>query len=310
MWRNKKIFIAVPAFNEHFTHITVEDAFEKADKPENIYFGIFNQKTNSNNFEDFTSYKNVRCINANYQKPLGAALARLVASTLHDDERYFLQIDAHTIFAKGWDSTLLNDLDLLLKHVEKPAISQSCAWHHVSVYSDPDKVYIKNFNGVSAYPFFPEKGKPITHEDRTRVNEKKFLKKFLEHHLSMAGSGFFCLSDFIYEISYNPFISFAPEQEFTALRACTRNYRFFSSEKSMISTLGKNKDDGFNDLDYPDDRKFLFENEDTDKVGMIEYIYGRKFGFYGAPDHDSYQDYLLRSKIDFNTSNVYGIQYQ
>jgi len=309
VWRNKKIFIAVPAFNEHFTHVTIEDAFEKADKPENVYFGIFNQKTNSNNFEDFTSYKNVRCINANYKKPLGAGLARLIASTLHDDERYFLQIDAHTIFAKGWDSVLLNDLDLLLRHVEKPAISQSCAWHQVSVYSDPDKVYIKNFNGVQAYPFFPEKGKPITHEDRTRINEEKFLGKFLENHLSLGCSGLFCLSDFIYEISYNPFIKFTPEQEFTALRACTRNYRFFSSEKSMISTLGKNKTDGFTDLDYPDDRKFLFENEDMDKIGMHEYIYGKKFGFYGAPDYNSYQDYLLRSKIDFNTSNVYGIEY-
>jgi hypothetical protein len=309
MWRNKKIFIAVPAFNEYFTHITVEDAFKKADKPENIYFGIFNQKTNSNNFEDFTLYKNVRCINANYEKPLGAALGRLIASTLHDDERYFLQIDAHTIFAKGWDSVLINELDMLLKHVEKPVISQTCAWHLVSIYSDPEKKYINNFMGEKSYPFFPQKGKPITYEDKTRINEEKFLGKFLEHHLCLAGSGIFSLSDFIYEISYNPFISFSPEQEFTALRSCTRGYRFFSSEISMISTLAKNKIDGFNELDYPDDRRFLSSELDIDKVSMNEYIYGKKFGFYGAPDLESYQDYLLRSKINFNTSNVYGIKY-
>jgi hypothetical protein len=312
MWKNRKIFIAVPAFNEYFTHVTVEDAFEKADKPENIYFGIFNQKTNSNNFEDFTSYKNVRCINAIYEKPLGAALSRLIASTLHDNERYFLQIDAHTIFAKGWDSVLINDLNLLLKHVEKPMISQSCAWHQVPIYSDPDKKYIKNFDGVPAYPLFPEKGKPATHQDKTRINEEKFLGKFLEHHLCLAGSGLFSLSDFIYEISYNPFISFSPEQEFTALRSCTRGYRFFSSKRSMISTLGKNETDGFNELDYPGDRRFSFlelDELDKDKFGMIDHIYGKKFGFYGAPDLESYQDYLLRSKIDFNTSNVYGIQY-
>jgi hypothetical protein len=77
----------------------------------------------------------------------------------------------------------------------------------------------------------------------------------------------------------------------------------------MISTLAKNKIDGFNELDYPDDRRFLSSELDIDKVSMNEYIYGKKFGFYGAPDLESYQDYLLRSKINFNTSNVYGIKY-
>ena len=37
---NENIFIAIPAFNEKFTHITVEDAFAKADNPENVYIGI------------------------------------------------------------------------------------------------------------------------------------------------------------------------------------------------------------------------------------------------------------------------------
>ena len=220
-----------------------------------------------------------------------------------------MQIDAHTIFAKGWDSALLSDLDLLLRHVEKPVISQSCAWHHVSVYSDPEKKYINNFDGVPAYPFFPEKGKPATHQDKTRTNEEKFLGKFLEHHLCLAGSGIFSLSDFIYEISYNPFIYFNTEQEFTALRSCTRGYRFFSSKRSTISTLGKNETDGFDELDYPDDFRFLTSELDHDKTESSEYIYGKKFGFYGAPDLESYQDYLLRSKIDFNTSNLYGIKH-
>jgi hypothetical protein len=49
---NDNIFIAIPALNENFTHITVEDAFVKADNPENVYIGIFNQKTNNSQFED------------------------------------------------------------------------------------------------------------------------------------------------------------------------------------------------------------------------------------------------------------------
>lgn len=306
---NKKIFIGIPALNEYYTHITVQDAFQKASNPNNVYIGILNQKTNSKPFEDFSQYKNVRCINVQYQDPLGAAMARLIASSLHNDEKYFLQIDAHTLFAKNWDSVLIKDLDLLLNYIEKPAISQSCAWHNVSVYHDQDNDYIKNFNGVDAYPLFPKSGKPITSEDRSRINEEKFLGKFLEHHLCLGCSGLFSLSDFIYDISYNPWIKFNPEQEFTALRACTRGYRFFSSEKSMFSTLRKNEIDGFNSSDHPDDRRFLFEEIDKNKMDMSDYLYGKKFGFYGAPDEESYQDYLVRSGINFNTSNVFGIKY-
>ena len=51
---NEDIFIAIPAFNEKFTHITVQDAFAKADNPENVYIGIFNQKSNNLEFEDAT----------------------------------------------------------------------------------------------------------------------------------------------------------------------------------------------------------------------------------------------------------------
>ena len=61
------------------------------------------------------------------------------------------------------------------------------------------------------YPVGNTKGKPATHQDKTRTNEEKFLGKFLEHHLCLAGSGIFSLSDFIYEISYNPFIYFNTE---------------------------------------------------------------------------------------------------
>jgi hypothetical protein len=277
---NDNIFIAIPALNENFTHITVEDAFVKADNPENVYIGIFNQKTNNSQFEDFSKYKNVRCINVRYEKPLGVGLARMSAATLLKNEEYFLQIDAHTIFAKGWDTIYLNNLKILLENYDKPLISQSLAWHREMDYFENDKSYIKNFKGRKAYPLYRE-GKVKTHPDYSRESEEKILGIFLEHHLCYGG-GIFGQSKFLYEICYNPFLIGDPEQEYTALIALSRGYRFFSSDITPISTLSKNEDGGFTKEKYIDDIKYFpltyFEERMSDlgKLGFWNVIENKK----------------------------------
>ena len=61
------IFIAIPALNEYFTDITIQDAYKKAKYPSNIFFGIFNQKTKGYKFEDFSKYPNNYIIKPNYK---------------------------------------------------------------------------------------------------------------------------------------------------------------------------------------------------------------------------------------------------
>lgn len=293
---NEDIFIAIPAFNEKFTHITVHDAFAKADKPENVYIGIFNQKSNNLEFEDFSGYKNVRCINVRYEKPLGNGLARLSAASLLENEEYFLQIDAHTIFAKGWDTTYLNDLKILLRHYDKPLISQSLAWHREADYFENDQAYIKNFKGIKAYPLHKE-GDVKTHPDHSRESEEKILGKFLEHYLAY-GCFLFGQSKFLYDISYNPFILLDPEQESTALRASTRGYRFFSSDITPISTLGKGEDGGFTEEKYGDDYKHGFIKYSFDQMMKGSYgksfYAGKNFGFWGAETKELYDEYFKK----------------
>jgi hypothetical protein len=293
---NDHIFIAIPAFNEKFTHITVEDAFAKADNPHNVYIGIFNQKTNNLEFEDFSGYKNVRCVNVTYKNPLGLGLARVAAASLLEDEEYFLQLDAHTIFAKGWDTRLLGDLKELLQYCDKPLISQSLAWHREKDYFDNDQAYIKNFYGTKAYPLYRE-GDVKTHPDHSRESEEKILGKFLEHYLCYGGF-LFGESKFLYDISYNPFILMDPEQEITALRASTRGYRFFSSDITPISTLGKGEHGGFTEEKYKDDIKYEFLRYDFDQTRKgwhgKRFYQGLNFGFYGAETKELYDEYFKK----------------
>ena len=301
------IFVAIPALNEHFTEITIQDAYEKAKYPSNVFFGIFNQKTNGSKFEDFSKYPNVRCANVSYEEPLGVGFARLACATLHNNEKYFLQIDAHTIFVKDWDSILVKNIKELKKYCEKPLISQSISWHGEEVYFDPEKKYINNFMGEKAYPLSAREDGLSTHTDVTRENEEKIFGKYLEHYLCYAGGGLFGDSKFLYEISYNPFIPFCPEQELTALRASTRGYRFFSSDKTFISTLGKHPENGFTKEKYPDDRLFAFNGvlEGKKIYGNFgyDYLYGKKFGFWGAENKEKYDEYVKISNNHFEEND-------
>lgn len=315
-YNNGKIFIGVPALDEHYLIDTIESAYDTAKYPDDIYFGICSQKSGQNKFEDFSKYKNVRCIEVRHQYAIGAALSRMIASSLHYDEKYYMQIDAHTIFAKDWDWYLKSDLNLLLKHVDKPIISQSIGSHTVDAYTDPERKRIKTFNGQESYPFCLKKNinnENIICEDKSRENEEKFLGKFLEHYFCMGGSGLFSLYNFIYDVSYNPWIYFNPEQEFTALRSCTRGYRMFATSRTYVSTLAK--DNEYKKI-YPNEGQENFYHLDDDdyknKVNFLkvymtyEYLCGNSFGFNGAPDKNSYEEYINRSSVDYNEIAIIG----
>jgi len=219
-----------------------------------------------------------------------------------------MQIDAHTIFAHNWDSFLQKDLDFLLCHVEKPIISQTVRSFSYEDFLNPESKTIEKFTGTDAHPFgvlVDENGNEYIGEDVFRSNERKYYEKFLEHYFCMGSAGLFSLSSFIEDVSYNPWITLAPEQEFTGLRACTRGYRMFSTPRNYIATMTKDK----KYLDtYTDD---LCTNENNIKTKVKydvvnRFLLGNEFGFYGAPDKESYDEYIKKSKVDFNKTKTIG----
>ena len=89
---NEKIFIAIPAFQEEDLLKTVKSIYETAEKPENVYIGICNQRLD-NNFEDFSEYPNVRTANLTTPFPFGLGMGFLLSTWLMGDEHYVMRID-------------------------------------------------------------------------------------------------------------------------------------------------------------------------------------------------------------------------
>lgn len=294
----ESIFCAVAAYNETFLYEMIESAYDNSSDPDNLYFGIFNQKSNNKKFEDFSAYPNVRFVNAIHDEPLGVGYARLSASVLHKGEKYFSQMDSHNLFCKDWDGILLEDYKLLEKHVEKPALAQSVPIHSAEIYKS--KEYLTGIVRDKSYPLKLNKFGDTT-EDKSRENEEKFLGKFLEHHLMMACAEFFTSSKYIYEVSYDPFVMYLPDQELSALRAGSRGYRFFSNGFSVMSHLSKLKN--FSKEKFDNDFFYEYNSNENRSKDFYRSTYetysyaallGKRLGFFGAPDQNSYDKYISK----------------
>ena len=121
---NENIFIFVIAFNEDELLTTVTSAYLMANDPEKIFFGIYEQRTDDD-FVDLTDYENVKKVECKYEFPRGTGIARLNAFMLHNNEKYCMYIDSHTLFDFDWDLKIKSQLNSLREEYDKPFISHT-----------------------------------------------------------------------------------------------------------------------------------------------------------------------------------------
>lgn len=121
----EKIFISIPAWEDTEILDTMNKALSFADNPECIVFGL---GLNYENEPDFSSIKNkIKIIRDKTDYVVsnpGIIQVRNGIRRLITDEKYFLSIDAHANFDKGWDTTLVSDIENLNKDGVKYVISK------------------------------------------------------------------------------------------------------------------------------------------------------------------------------------------
>ena len=102
------IFVSVAAYRDADCINTVKNIFEQADHPERIRVGLCEQITDDLSEvctpQKFTWHNNVRRIQIPHGEAKGPTMARYLCASLYRGEAYFMQIDSHTRFKRGWDS--------------------------------------------------------------------------------------------------------------------------------------------------------------------------------------------------------------
>lgn len=149
----KIIFISVASFRDRNCLQTIRDALKKADFPSRLRFGIVHQNDPDDTKElcvDDTVLRNrtdqFRIINMHESEARGPAIARYHASTLIEDgDHYFMQIDSHSLFVRGWDSRVIQMFERAKTQHNKTKIVLSHyppAWEDMEdAEATPEKLY-------------------------------------------------------------------------------------------------------------------------------------------------------------------------
>jgi len=206
---------------------TIVDCIKKANKPENFFFGVVdqNEKSQKSEIEKLGLSHHLRYIYINKLETLGVSWARNIAFSLFDDEEYLLQIDSHMLFENNWDITLINQYTDLKKISDKPVISTYPYDFSLDENNNP------SFNLPSDKYVLVLR----PHPDTSLKEDNAVLRFRAEHKLSNAhvngchiAAGFiFTSSDFIHEVSYDPFLYFHGEEQSLSIRAYTKGWDIY-----------------------------------------------------------------------------------
>lgn len=117
------IFVSIASYRDAYELTkTVESLFAMAANPNRVTVGVHEQiregapeEVLDAGFEDIYTGKfpeNVRVLTSDCSKSKGPMWARAKIQTeLYRGEKYYMQIDSHTRFAKGWDALLIDMVD-------------------------------------------------------------------------------------------------------------------------------------------------------------------------------------------------------
>lgn len=300
------IFVSIASYRDKDCPQTVRSLFENAAIPENITVGICQQNAES----DPDCYpeewrNNIRIMRLNYMDALGPTYARYLCSTLWSGEKYYLQIDSHSLFAKNWDTKLIEMIKYLKAHgVRKPVLS-----HYPRMHSDYNTAENSGTVPMICKSFFTDDN-IISFEAAKHMSIDKTNPMRATAYI--AGGMLFAESVFLKEIPFDPNLPFLfqGEEILQSARFWTHGWDIFTPSENLIfhyySRSGEPKiwtdNKQYNSTDAINKVKFLLNLDN--KMNKIPKHLERNLEIYGLGKERSLADYFKFAGIDVAEKKV------
>ncbi|MBT0728003.1 hypothetical protein HGT73_11570 [Rosenbergiella australiborealis] len=234
---DKTLFINIASYRDHELWSTVESLLATASAPDKLHIAICWQDDNDlsaiqqkgwvpvpvSSLAGFPVYRLdgsaalIELIALPYQHAQGVGFARALCDQLYRDEQWFLQIDAHSLFAKDWDARLINTLTGLSQQSAKPLISGYPPSYHVTEAGEIH--YGQDVGRVTFNRFTAEKLPTLTSQKLCASQPVKG---------SFVAAGFiFTQGAFVKEVGNDPTLFFEGEEITLSLRAYSWGYDVF-----------------------------------------------------------------------------------
>jgi hypothetical protein len=218
------VFIQIPAYRDWELTKTVADAIDKSSGKYPLHFGIHNCLLFAGETERPKPERS--SVRVSYHESIapqniGLQTARYIANEFYDGEDYYLQIDSHMRFARGWDSTLIETIDRYKKlGIDKPLISQYPPHYGYDDHGNEMPRDDHNFsNARISFREKPEQFAETLIPSQTAVH----VEPLCGYVASVSGGFIFTLGEFA-SIKPNKKIAFWGEEPLIAARAFTHGF--------------------------------------------------------------------------------------
>lgn len=308
------IYVSIASYCDPLLKSTIEDALDNARYPDSLRFGVVEQsKTSYTSRLTEKARKQVRLLTTDPAESRGVCWARSLVMAMYEDEDWFFQVDAHTIFDKHWDACLVSSWVDCSKQSAKPYISGFPHAYEITNGEAIKRVYTENIvvNVVSNDAEFP-----------ASVIDVPFVPTFVEEDtpvkgFHLAAGCVFAPGNFVYEVPYDPSMYFHGEESLWALRAYTHGWDVFHVPKVPVyhyydtgpEIEVKRVRHWADEEDEKRNTRWWDFNNRAEKrmVGILE---GKNFGVYGLGTARTLEDYAEFCGIDYKNRVIHPKAYK
>lgn len=314
--RAPTLFISIAAFCDPFLRFTLESLFAQASAPERLFVGIVDQSTESQQawIDTLPHADQIRYLQVNPLHSRGVSWARHLAQTLYDDETYFLQIDSHTWFSPGWDTTLCQHMARLERVHLRPVLSVYPPGFEFDQHHQPFQK-INPSRNVALFEVKPDQtltpDNPVLTFRVAYQPVPQDKHTYYAHGFHVAGGFLLTLGSFVREIPYDPRFYFHGEEQHLALRALTHGWEIFHPPFYQVPLfhLYKQPNNTSPNLHWRQDlearrRVKWTERRASARRRLGQLIAGELPAPYGLGSLRSLDDVIARSGIDYRTHTL------
>ena len=290
-----RIFVSIASYRDNRCPTTLNSLFKNAKNPERIYVGICQQNKPGDiecvSLKDplvqkYISQIRIKKLSSDDAK--GPTLARYICSKLWNGEEYYLQIDSHTLLVKDWDEKLKNMVNKKGKAV-------------ISHYPPAIEEYDSNKKSTNVpricRAFFNERGM-ISFEgaEALETNDELIQVPYI------AAGLFFCKSDFLKELPFDPDLPylFVGEEILLSIRFWTNGWDIYTPSENIVYHYYTRSEEP----KIWTDKKYTDEDAHNKVKEIIGIINSNKNHEYGIGNIRKLEDYYKFAGIDINSKTV------
>ena len=225
---DQTIFVHIAAYRDPELIPTVVDCLSMASQPHRLRFGICWQYAKGDSLGDLIKLPNLQVISVPFEESKGACWARHMAQQLYAKETFYLQIDSHHRFEKGWDDQMIE----MLTSLEADGVRKPILTAYPPGY-DPSNDPAGRSKGAIQIDFNSFNDKTLFSLASSAIRDADKLTKPVRGRF-MAGGFIFARGQYVTDVPYDPSLYFQGEEMSLSLRAFTHGYDLYHPHKVLL----------------------------------------------------------------------------